>query len=78
MGPVGRYWGSATTRLRRITVPTAIVPFKGRCHPRTSAEHAQQTIPDGRFFDLDGESGQLSSEQVAVAEIFCDFAGTMS
>ena len=77
-GSDGPILGVSDDRLRRLTVPTAIVPFKGRCHPRSSAVYAQQTIPNGRFFDLDGERGRLSSEQVAVAEIFCDFAGTVS
>ena len=68
--------GVSDDRLGRIAVPTAVVPFKGRCHPHTSAEHAARTIPNGRLFDL-SEDRQESGSEVAVAEIFCDFAGAV-
>lgn len=39
--------------LRRVQVPTAIVPWYDRMHPITSAIHANKMIPGSRLFDYD-------------------------
>ncbi len=39
--------------LRRVHVPTAIVPWYDRMHPITSAIHANKMIPGSRLFDYD-------------------------
>jgi len=39
--------------LRRVDVPTAIMPYYDRMHPFEVARHAHEVIPESRLFDFD-------------------------
>jgi pimeloyl-ACP methyl ester carboxylesterase len=45
--------GLSDEELRRISVPTAIVPYYDWTHPHTSITHALKMIPGSRLFDYD-------------------------
>ena len=45
--------GLGDEELRRIAVPTAIVPYYDWIHPHTSAAHAHKMILGSRLFDFD-------------------------
>ncbi|MGB7271484.1 MAG: alpha/beta hydrolase [Albidovulum sp.] len=74
-------FGFNDAELGGIRVPTAIVPYYDRLHPRASAVHALKTIPGSRLFDFDPSrhhspsmsAANISDDTAAVAAILCNF-----
>jgi pimeloyl-ACP methyl ester carboxylesterase len=72
--------------LRRIGVPTAIVPFYDRMHPHAAATHALKMIPGSRLFDFDPARHESSTmtdadkfnDTAKVAAILCDFESSLA
>jgi pimeloyl-ACP methyl ester carboxylesterase len=69
--------GLGDEELRRIGVPTAIVPYYDQMHPHATATHALKMIPGSRLFDFDptrhDSRTMTNDDRATVAAILCDF-----
>lgn len=55
--------------LRRIAVPTAIVPYYDWIHPYASVAHAHKMIPGSRLFDFDPTRYERRLSQGTVSQV---------
>lgn len=77
--------GFTDDALGTVSVPTAIVPYCDRLHPRASALHALHAIPGARLFDVDPDRtdsleitpDDVSRDSPIVAALLCDFASSL-
>jgi pimeloyl-ACP methyl ester carboxylesterase len=72
--------GLGDDELRRIDVPTAIVPYYDWMHPYTTVAHAHKMIPGSRLFDFDParhDSHLMMTDHCTVAAILCDFESSL-